>query len=86
MTPRACRRKAYPGCSTDGSRWHDRAGYRAAGGASATDVHNAFFGNGGRFAELFPSRAEREAFLRTPEYQEIARLRLELRHQEKAAS
>ena len=58
----------------------------AACGASATDVHNAFFGNGGRFGELFPSRAEREAFLRTAEYQEIARLRLELRHQEKAAS
>ncbi len=57
-----------------------------ARGASATDVHKEFFGNGGRFAELFPSRAEREAFMRTPEYQEIARLRLELRHQEKAAS
>jgi phage anti-repressor protein len=42
---------------------------------SATDLHNAFFGIGGRFAELFPTRAEREAFAKTPEYQEILRLR-----------
>ncbi len=58
----------------------------AARGASATDIHNVFFGNWGRFAQLFPSRAEREAFLQTPEYEEIARIRLELRQQEKAAS
>jgi hypothetical protein len=42
---------------------------------SATDLHNAFFGVGGRFGELFPTRAEREAFAQTPEYREILRLR-----------
>lgn len=53
---------------------------------SATDFHNAFFGVGGRFAELFPTRAEREAFAKTPEYQEIVQLRAALRQGEKAAS
>ncbi len=53
---------------------------------SATDFHNAFFGIGGRFAELFPSRAEREAFAKTPEYQEIVRLRAALRQGEKTVS
>ena len=42
---------------------------------SATDFHNAFFGIGGKFVELFPERAEREAFLNTPEYRQIAELR-----------
>ena len=45
---------------------------------SATDLHNAFFGIGGKFGELFPTREEREAFLKTPEYQEIVRLRASL--------
>lgn len=57
-----------------------------ATGASATDVHNAFFGNGGRFGELFPTRPERDAFMQTPEYQEIFDIRVSLREQEKAAS
>ncbi len=47
---------------------------------SATDLHNAFFGVGGKFAELFPTRAEREAFAKTPEYQEILHLRAALPH------
>jgi hypothetical protein len=58
----------------------------AARGGSATDVHNAFFGIGGRFGELFPTREEREAFFRTAEYQEIKQIRLALRAREKAAS
>ena len=53
---------------------------------SATDFHNAFFGIGGRFGELFPERAEREAFGKSPEYQEIVRLRAALRESRKAAS
>ena len=42
---------------------------------TATDLHNKFFGNGGKFGQLFPTRAEREAFLLTPEYQEIVEIR-----------
>jgi hypothetical protein len=53
---------------------------------SAADFHNAYFGVGGRFAELFPTRAEREAFATTPEYREILRLRTVLAQSEKAAS
>lgn len=50
------------------------------------DFHNAFFGIGGKFGELFPTRAERKAFLKTPEYREIFRMRAELRDSKKAAS
>lgn len=53
---------------------------------SATDFHNAFFGIGGRFGDLFPERAEREAFGKTPECREIVRLREALRQLHKAAS
>ena len=53
---------------------------------SATDFHNAFFGIGGKFGDLFPERAERDAFGKTPEYREIVRLRAALRQPEKAAS
>jgi phage anti-repressor protein len=53
---------------------------------SATDLHNAFFGVGGKFAELFPTRSEREAFAKTSEYQEILRLRAAMAQLEKAAS
>lgn len=59
---------------------------QASHGATATDLHNVFFGNGGKFAELFPTRAEREAFLQTDEYQQINQIRETLRTQEKAAS
>lgn len=57
-----------------------------AQGGSATDVHNAFFGNGGKFSELFPTRSEREAFVKTPEYEQIKQIRLSLRKRESAAS
>ena len=53
---------------------------------SATDLHNVFFGIGGKLSELFPTRAEREAFAQTPEYQEIVKLRAALAQPEKAAS
>jgi hypothetical protein len=53
---------------------------------SGVDLHNAFFGIGGKFGELFPTRAEREAFLKTPEYQEIVRLRAALNQSAKVAS
>ena len=53
---------------------------------SAVDFHNAFFGIGGKFGELFPTRAERGAFLKTQEYREIFRMRAELRKSEKMAS
>ena len=45
---------------------------------SATDFHNAFFGVGGKFSELFPERTEREAFLKTPQYREIFQIRAAL--------
>jgi hypothetical protein len=50
----------------------------------ATDLHNAFFGIGGRFGAMFPTRAEREAFAETPEYAEIVRLRAAVRERETA--
>ena len=53
---------------------------------SATDLHNAFFGVGGKFGELFPTRAEREAFAKTPEYEAILRLRAALTPPNKVAS
>jgi hypothetical protein len=53
---------------------------------SSGDLHNAFFGVGGKFGELFPTRAEREAFAKTPEYQEILRLRENLGQSDKVAS
>ena len=53
---------------------------------SSADLHNAFFGVGGKFAELFPTRAEREAFSKTLEYQEILRLRAALAQSGKVAS
>ena len=43
-----------------------------------TDLHNAFFGNGGKFGQLFPTRQQREAFAKTPEYAEIVRIRAAL--------
>jgi hypothetical protein len=39
------------------------------------DLHNVFFGIGGRFGQLFPTREEREAFMRSPEFAEIDRIR-----------
>ena len=42
---------------------------------TATDLHNVFFGIGGRFGQLFTTREERAAFLLTPEYQEIVEIR-----------
>jgi hypothetical protein len=45
---------------------------------SSIDFHNAFFGVGGKFGELFPSRSEREAFLKTAEYQEVFQMREDL--------
>lgn len=53
---------------------------------SATDFHNAFFGIGGKFGELFQTRSERESFARTAEYQEIVRLRAALPLSDRAAS
>jgi hypothetical protein len=51
----------------------------------ATDLHNAFFGIGGKFGEMFPTRSEREAFAKTPEYKEIVQMRLALAQLDKAA-
>jgi hypothetical protein len=55
-------------------------------GPRTANLHNAFFGINGKFSESFPTRAEREAFAKTPEYQEIVRLRAALPQCEKAAS
>jgi hypothetical protein len=53
---------------------------------SSVDFHNAFFGIGGKFGELFPTRPERAAFRKTPEYREIFRMRAEMRESEEVAS
>ena len=50
---------------------------------SSIDFHNAFFGVGGKFGELFPERAEREAFAKTPEYKAILQMRTDLRKSDK---
>ena len=52
----------------------------------ATDLHNAFFGNYGKFGQMFPTREEREAFGETPQYAEIVRIRAEMRQREAAAA
>jgi hypothetical protein len=52
---------------------------------TSTDFHNSFFGIGGKFGELFPTQSERAAFLKTPEYREIFRMRAELRNGNKEA-
>jgi hypothetical protein len=51
--------------------------------SSDTDLHNAFFGNGGKFGQLFPNREEREAFTKTPEYEQIVRIRESLARRKK---
>jgi hypothetical protein len=53
---------------------------------SSTDFHNAFFGVGGKFGELFPERADREAFLKTPQYREIFQMRAALAKSDHVAS
>jgi hypothetical protein len=50
----------------------------------ATDLHNAFFGNHGKFGQLFPTHAEREEFAKTAEYAEIVRIKREMREREAA--
>jgi hypothetical protein len=42
---------------------------------TATDLHNAFWGIGGKLGQLFTTRQEREAFMQTPEYAEIEKIR-----------
>ena len=42
---------------------------------TATDLHNAFWGIGGKLGELFRTPQERKAFMQTPEYAEIDRIR-----------
>ena len=46
----------------------------AAHAESGTDLYNAFYGNGALFGKLFPTRDERDAFMRTPEYREMVRI------------
>ncbi|HJT33248.1 MAG TPA: toxin-antitoxin system HicB family antitoxin [Pirellulales bacterium] len=38
------------------------------------EIHNALFGVGGRFAELFSTEAQRAAFARTPEFKQILQI------------
>lgn len=53
---------------------------------SATDLHNVFFGNGGRFGQLFPTREERSAFFKSPEYREIVEIRDAMEEPERVAA
>ena len=46
--------------------------------SSDTDLHNACFGNGGKFGQRFPTCEECQAFAKTPEYAEIVRIRASL--------
>lgn len=39
-------------------------------------LHNSFWGIGGKASELFPARADRTAFAKTPEFQEISDIKL----------
>jgi hypothetical protein len=41
---------------------------------TATDLHNAFWGNGGKLGQLFTTQDERKAFMKTPEYKQIAKI------------
>ncbi|HEY2415749.1 MAG TPA: hypothetical protein VGI40_26150 [Pirellulaceae bacterium] len=41
---------------------------------TAQELHNAFFGNGAKLSQLFPTRTERDAFWQTPEFAEIRRI------------
>jgi hypothetical protein len=41
---------------------------------TATDLHNAFWGNGGKLGQLFTTQDERKAFMKTPEYKEIGKI------------
>jgi hypothetical protein len=41
---------------------------------TATDLHNAFWGVGGKLGQLFTTRKEREEFVRTPEYAQIEKI------------
>ena len=60
--------------------------HTAARCESATNLHNAFFGNGGQFGKLFPTRDEREVFFKTAEYQEIVNIREQIDKQPRKAS
>jgi hypothetical protein len=42
---------------------------------SPRDLHNVFFGIGGKFGQVFPTREEREALVRSPEMAEIDQIR-----------
>ena len=44
----------------------------------AYSFHNALFGIHGKFGKLFPTQEEREAFIKTDEYQEIKALQAEV--------
>jgi len=41
-------------------------------GANWVEAHNALYGIGGTFAQLFPAAADRTAFLKTPEHGEVS--------------
>jgi hypothetical protein len=38
------------------------------------DLHNTVYGIGGKFGELMPTKSERAAFVKTPEFQQTADL------------
>jgi hypothetical protein len=47
---------------------------QAASVETETDLHNLFFGIGGRFGQLFPTLDERETFRSSREYREICQI------------
>jgi hypothetical protein len=53
---------------------------------SPRDLHNIFFGIGAKFSQLFPTLPEREAFMLTPEYEEIVRIRESIGRKKKRAA
>ena len=53
---------------------------------SWVELHNAFFGIGGKCVELFPSQTERTAFAKTTEFQEISKILQSLQTRGDAAS
>ena len=40
-------------------------------GANWTEAHNRLFGHGGKISQLFKTEAERAAFLKSPEYEQV---------------
>jgi len=64
--------KQTPAATANAQRALDFVRKRSATATSWVELHNAFYGIGGKFIELFPSQTERAAFSQTQEFREIS--------------